>query len=123
MSARRPRGKRNAPVTKEKTLAVHVSALDGMSRLWESAGSRMLKPEMKYSAMNMDPSREKQKPSSTHIDLKAAGRSRPSRSMSAGEMDRLGPGPCSCLLYTSPSPRASQELVCRLLLEQKNNNS
>src|SRR3546814_5433775 len=25
-----------------------------------------------------------------------------------------------CLLYTSPSPRASQDLVCRLLLEKKN---
>src|SRR3546814_3751018 len=24
-----------------------------------------------------------------------------------------------CLLYTSPSPRASQDLVCRLLLENK----
>src|SRR3546814_1816164 len=25
----------------------------------------------------------------------------------------------TCLLYTSPSPRASQDLVCRLLLEKK----
>src|SRR3546814_3376162 len=30
---------------------------------------------------------------------------------------------CACLLYTSPSPRASQDLVCRLLLEKKNTNS
>src|SRR3546814_18981431 len=31
----------------------------------------------------------------------------------------MGGDPWVCLLYTSPSPRASQDLVCRLLLEKK----
>ena len=31
---------------------------------------------------------------------------------------RLG----GCLLYTSPSPETPEHLVCRLLLEKKNNN-
>src|SRR3546814_5218989 len=31
--------------------------------------------------------------------------------------------PLACLLYTSPSPRASQELVCRLPLAKKKNGN
>jgi hypothetical protein len=51
------------------------------------SGSRILKPEMKYSATNIDPSRAKQNPSSIHIEVNTSGRSRPSRSMSDGEYD------------------------------------
>ena len=92
MSARRPAGSRNAPVTREKTLAGHVSACDGMSSAWVNVGSRTLNPETKYSATNMDPRREKQNPSSTHIVLKASGRSRPSLSISEGVYEHLGVG-------------------------------
>jgi hypothetical protein len=46
------------------------------------SGRRMLKPEMKYSATNMDPRRAKQKPSSIHIEVNTSGLSRPSRSIS-----------------------------------------
>lgn len=82
MSASRPAGSRKAPVTKEKTLAGHVSACFGMLRAGVKDGSKMLKPEIRYSATNMDPRRATQKPSSTHIELKTAGLSRPSLSIS-----------------------------------------
>lgn len=92
MSASRPAGNKKAPVTKEKTLAGHVSAWEGMWSASDSAGRRTLNPDTKYSTTNMDPSREKQKPSSTHIDLNAAGRSRPNLSSSAAVYEPLGGG-------------------------------
>jgi hypothetical protein len=92
ISASRPKGKRKAPVTSEKTLAGHVSACDGISSAPINAGRRILNPEIKYSATNMEPRREKQKPISTHMDLKTSGRSRPRRSISDGlyAPDRCG---------------------------------
>jgi hypothetical protein len=47
MSARRPNGRRKAPVTREKTLAGHVLDSGGMSRDMERAGRMMWKPLMK----------------------------------------------------------------------------
>lgn len=82
-SASRPAGRRKAPVTREKTLAGHVSACFGMSSASVNDGRRMLKPEMRYSATNIDPKSAVQKPSSIHMDVKTAGRSRPNRSISA----------------------------------------
>jgi hypothetical protein len=79
MSASRPKGRRRAPVTREKTLAGHVSAFEGILRDTVRDGSKMLNPDIKYSATNIDPRREKQKPSSTQMVLKASGRSLPMR--------------------------------------------
>lgn len=44
----------------------------------------MLKPDIMYSATNMEPRRAKQKPSSWGRDRKDGERSRPRRSMSEG---------------------------------------
>jgi hypothetical protein len=49
MSARRPKGRRNEPVTREKTLAGQVWEPLGMSRALETLGRIMLKPDMKNS--------------------------------------------------------------------------
>jgi hypothetical protein len=83
ISARRPKGRRKAPVTRLKTLAGHVSAFDGMSRETDTGGRRILNPDVKYSAKKMDPNREKQKLNSIHIELNVAGRSLPSLSSSS----------------------------------------
>jgi hypothetical protein len=84
ISANRPKGRRKAPVTSENTLAGHVSAFDGISRATVRDGSKMLNPDKKYSDTNIEPRREKQKPNSTHMDLKASGLSLPKRSISDG---------------------------------------
>ena len=94
ISAKRPKGRRKAPVTKETTLAGHVCASEGISRAMDRDGSRTLNPEIKYSATNMDPNSEKQKPTSTHADLNAAGRSLPNLSISDDE-------------YAPPAPSSS----------------
>src|SRR3546814_6582711 len=42
------------------------------------------------------------------------------QSMNGGHKKAAKPSPhTACLLYTSPSPQTSQDLVCRLLLEKK----
>jgi len=88
-------------VTREKTLAGHVSAFEGILRDTARDGSKTLNPDTKYSATNMDPKREKQKPSSTHIVLKASGRSLPRRSISEGVYDACGGDASSALVESA----------------------
>src|SRR5678810_562743 len=54
--------------------------------------------------------------------LQLLGMERPFRVVApcpAPQKPYTSPRPTTCLLYTSPSPRDRQNLVCRLLLEKK----
>lgn len=112
MSPSLPKGKRNAPVTSEKTLDGHVCDAWGISSSMASGGRMMWKPLTKYSwqlhvsqaqaqpdraptAINIDPRREKQKPSSDQREPNAGGRCRPRSSTSILAFGEVDPALCS----------------------------